>query len=31
MGTDEADYVAYKDRTEQGWAQILDALDTTLR
>lgn len=31
MGTDEAEYVKYKDRTEQGWAHILDGLAKTLR
>jgi len=30
MGNDEAEYIKYKDRTEQGWAHILDGLEKTL-
>lgn len=31
MGIDEAEYVKFKDRTEQGWAHILEGLEKTLR
>lgn len=31
MGAADAEYKKYKDRTEQGWAHILDGLEKTLR
>ena len=30
LGMDEAEYAKFKDRTEQGWGHILDALERTL-